>query len=299
MSAYGGIEAGGSKWECAIGSGPDDLQATATIPTTTPEETIRQVVEFFGSNGSVDALGIGSFGPLDADPTSETWGHITSTPKPGWTFTDVGQEIQGRLRVPVAFDTDVNAAALGEHRWGAAQGLSTFCYITVGTGIGGGVMANGKLLHGLVHPEFGHMRIPHDPDRDPFPGDCPYHGDCWEGLASGRAIEARWGRSASELADHSEVWRLEAHYVALGLVGVICVLSPERILIGGGVMRHPELLPLVHREVNELMNGYLATPAVGDEVASYVAAPALGSQAGVLGAIALAETVVAGGDAGE
>ena len=299
MSAYGGIEAGGSKWECAIGSGPDDLQATATIPTTTPEETIRQVVEFFGSNGSVDALGIGSFGPLDADPTSETWGHITSTPKPGWTFTDVGQEIQGRLRVPVAFDTDVNAAALGEHRWGAAQGLSTFCYITVGTGIGGGVMANGKLLHGLVHPEFGHMRIPHDADRDPFPGDCPYHGDCWEGLASGRAIEARWGRPPPELGDQSEVWELQAHYVALGLVGVICVLSPERILIGGGVMRHPELLPLVHREVNELMNGYLATPAVGDEVASYIAAPALGSQAGVLGAIALAETVVAGGDAGE
>jgi len=294
MSAYGGIEAGGSKWECAIGSSPHDLHATATIPTTTPEETIDQVVEFFGSNGSVDAIGIGSFGPLDADPTSRTWGHITSTPKPGWTFTDVGQAIRARLRVPVAFDTDVNAAALGEHRWGAAQGLGTFCYITVGTGIGGGVMAHGKLLHGLVHPEFGHMRIPHDLERDPFPGDCPYHGDCWEGLASGRAIEARWGRPASELEDRAEVWALQAHYLALGLVGVICVLSPERILIGGGVMRHSELLPLVHREVNELMNGYLATAAVGDEIGAYISAPVLGSRAGVLGAIALAETVAGG-----
>jgi fructokinase len=282
VSVYGGIETGGSKWECAIGTGPDELGPTATIPTTTPEETIDRAVAFFEREGPVTAIGIGSFGPVDPNVKSATWGHITSTPKPGWSYTDVGQEIRRRLSVPVAFDTDVNAAALGEHRWGAAQGLDTFCYITVGTGIGGGGMAGGKLLHGLVHPEFGHMRIPHDRERDPFDGVCPYHGDCWEGLASGRAIEARWGRSPLELEGDTGVWALQAHYLALGLVSVICVLSPERILVGGGVMRHPQLLSLVHREVDGLMNGY--------QEAAKITLPGLGSRAGVLGAIALAET---------
>ena len=282
MTVYGGIETGGSKWECAIGTSPDDLGPTATIPTTTPEETIGRAVAFFEREGPVTAIGIGSFGPVDPKVTSATWGHITSTPKPGWAYTDVGQEIRRRLSVPVAFDTDVNAAALGEHRWGAAQGLDTFCYITVGTGIGGGGMAGGKLLHGFVHPEFGHMRIPHDRERDPFDGVCPFHGDCWEGLASGRAIEARWGRSPLELDGDEGVWALQAQYLALGLVSVICVLSPERIIVGGGVMRHPQLLSLVDREVDGLMNGY--------QQAAKITLPALGSRAGVLGAIALAET---------
>jgi fructokinase len=289
VSVYGGIETGGSKWECAIGTGPDSLRATETIPTTTPEETIRRAVGFFEREGPVAGVGIGSFGPVDQKVTSPTWGHITTTPKPGWAHTDVGQEVRRRLSVPVAFDTDVNAAALGEHRWGAAQGLDTFCYITIGTGIGGGGMARGKLLHGLVHPEFGHMRIPHDRDADPFPGVCPYHGDCWEGLASGRAIQARWGRPAEELAGREEVWELQAHYLALGLVSVICVLSPERIVIGGGVMSRLELLPLVHRDVSRLMNGYLETSAVGEAIDRYVTLPALGTRSGVLGAIALAE----------
>jgi fructokinase len=283
VSSYGGIETGGTKWQCAIGTGPNDLRAAATIPTTTPDETIGLAIEFFEREGPVAAIGIGSFGPVDQKLTSATWGHITSTPKPGWANTDVGQQIRRRLSVPVAFDTDVNAAALGEHRWGAAQGLDTFCYITVGTGIGGGGMAGGKLLHGLVHPEFGHMRIPHDRDRDPFDGVCPYHGDCWEGLASGRAIEARWGRPPVELDGDEAVWALQAHYLALGLVTVICVLSPERILLGGGVMRNPDLLPLVHREVAGLLNGYLGT-------AADITLPELGSWSGVLGAIALAQT---------
>jgi fructokinase len=294
VSVYGGIETGGSKWECAIGTGPDSLRATETIPTTTPEETIGRAVAFFEREGPVAGLGIGSFGPVDQKLTSPTWGHITTTPKPGWAHTDIGQEVRRRLSVSVAFDTDVNAAALGEHRWGAAQGLDTFCYITIGTGIGGGGMARGKLLHGLVHPEFGHMRIPHDRDADPFPGVCPYHGDCWEGLASGRAIEARWGRPAVELAGREEVWELQAHYVALGLVSVICVLSPERIVIGGGVMSRPEVLPLVHRDVSRLMNGYLQTAAIGDAIDDYVTLPALGTRSGVLGAIALAEAAEEG-----
>jgi fructokinase len=289
LTVYGGIEAGGSKWECAIGTGPNDLRATATLPTTTPAETIDGAVAFFEREGPVDAVGIGSFGPLDGNPASPTWGYITTTPKPGWAQTDFGLKIKRRLGVPVAFDTDVNAAALGEHRWGAARGLDTSCYITVGTGIGGGGMVGGKLLHGLLHPEFGHMRIPHDQEVDPFSGVCPYHGDCWEGLASGRAIEARWGTPAAEL-DDEPAWHLEARYLALGIVCVICVLSPERVVIGGGVMNRPGLLELVQREIVALMNGYLSAPVFGDGISGFITAPALGPRAGVLGALALAAT---------
>ena len=182
----------------------------------------------------------------------------------------------------------MNAAALGEHSFGAAVGLDTFCYITVGTGIGGGGMVGGQLLHGLMHPEFGHLRIPHDRDADPFDGVCPYHGDCWEGLASGRAIEARWGRAPEELEDDA-AWVLEARYLALGLVSVISVLSPERIIVGGGVGRRPGLLGLVRGEVLSLVNGYLDDPALNADLASYIQVPALGSRAGVLGALALAQ----------
>jgi fructokinase len=289
VTVFGGIETGGSKWECAVGTGPDDLRATESIPTTTPTETIARAVAFFEQEGPVDALGIGSFGPVDQLTSSPSWGHITTTPKPGWANTDVGQEIRRRLSVPVAFDTDVNAAALGEYRWGAAQGLDTFAYITIGTGIGGGGMARGHLLHGLLHPEFGHMRIPHDTLVDPFPGACPYHGDCWEGLASGRAIETRWGRPASELASNEEVWELEATYLALGLVSVICVLSPQRIVLGGGVGSAPGLLSLVRPRIVQLLNGYLRSKAVGEEIESYIVPPALGSRSGVLGAIALGQ----------
>ncbi len=292
MTLYGGIEAGGSKWECAVGTGPDDVRATETIPTTTPAETIGRTVAFFEREGPVDAIGIGSFGPVDRDPSSPTWGHITTTPKPGWAHTDVAPEIRRRLSVPIAFDTDVNASALGEHRWGVARGLDTFCYVTVGTGIGGGAMVGGQLLHGLVHPEFGHMRIPHDHAADPFPGACVYHGDCFEGLASGRAIEARWGRPAVELEGDDEVWELQAGYLALGLVCVICVLSPQRIVIGGGVMKQPGLLSLVQRRVTGLMNGYLDAAPIREGIGEYVTLPGLGTRAGVLGAIALAEIAV-------
>jgi fructokinase len=283
MSTFGGIETGGSKWMCAVGTGPDDLPSTESFPTTTPEETIGRAIAFFEAAGPVDAIGIGSFGPVDLDPASPTWGYITSTPKPGWVNTNVARAIGERLSVPVGFDTDVNAAALGEHRWGAAQDVDTFCYITVGTGIGGGVMAGGKLVHGLIHPEFGHLRIPHDIEGDPFPGSCPYHGDCWEGLASGTAVEARWGAPAAEIRDPA-AWALEARYLALGLVAVISILSPQRIIIGGGVSHVPNILPQVQEEIVALMDGYLERTAL-------VTLPALGSHAGVLGAIALAESV--------
>lgn len=284
MTVYGGIESGGSKWECAIGTGPDDVRAALTIPTTTPVETIDRVMDFFGAEGPVDALGIGSFGPIDARVGSATWGYVTTTPKPGWANTNVGQEIRRRLDVPVAFDTDVNAAALAEHRWGAGRGLRSLWYVTVGSGIGGGGVLDGTILHGLSHPEFGHLRVPHDRDADPFAGSCPYHSDCLEGLASGTALAARWGVSATEL-DDEDAWLLEARYLALGLLAVVAVLSPERIVVGGGVAHRAGLLANVERELRELINGYLGF----DLPEKYVTEPALGTRAGVLGAIALAE----------
>jgi fructokinase len=286
---YGGVEAGGTKWVCAIGDGPGDLRETGIFPTTTPEETIARTAGFFLENGGVSALGIGSFGPIDVRRSSPNWGHITTTPKPGWADTDVVSPLGLALGVPVAFDTDVNAAALGEQRWGAAVGLETFCYITIGTGIGGGGMANGRLMHGLIHPEFGHMRIPHDRERDPFDGVCPYHGDCFEGLASGEAIRRRWGKAGEELTDPA-VWELEADYLALGLVNVICTLSPQRIILGGGVMKHPSLLPLVRERVRTLLAGYIDARELDGGLDGFIVAPALGDRAGVLGAIELART---------
>jgi fructokinase len=280
---YGGVEAGGTKWVCGIGTGPDDLHALETFPTTTPAETLARAAAFFDQNGGVSAIGVGSFGPIDLRA-----GRITTTPKPGWAETDVVSVLQGALGVPVAFDTDVNAAALGEGRWGAAVGLDTFCYFTVGTGIGGGVMAGGRLVHGLIHPEVGHMLIPHDRGRDPFAGSCPFHGDCFEGLAAGSAIERRWGKPGEQLGGRSEVWELEAEYLALGVVNVICIVSPQRVILGGGVMKQPSLLPLVRARVRELLAGYIVAPALADGLDEYIVGPALGDRAGVLGAIELA-----------
>lgn len=290
---YGGVEAGGTKWVCGVGTGPDDLRATVTIPTTTPAETLERAARFLGSNGSLAAVGIGCFGPVDVDTSSPTWGRITTTPKPGWAGTDVAPTLRDALGLPVAFDTDVNVAALGEGCWGAAVGVDTFCYVTVGTGIGGGGVVDGRVLHGLVHPEFGHMRVPHDRALDPFDGVCPYHGDCFEGLASGEAIRRRWGRPAEELGDDEEVWRLEAEYLALGLVNVVCVLSPERIVIGGGVMKQSALFPLVRRRVLELVGGYIEVPELGSGIDGYIVPPALGDRAGVLGALELARRATA------
>jgi fructokinase len=288
----GGVEAGGTKWVCAIGTGPDDVRDSVTIPTTTPEETIADAAGFFARH-RLAAVGVGSFGPVDVRRSSPTWGSITTTPKPGWTNTNVAGALGNALELPVAIDTDVNVAALAEQRWGAAVGLETVCYITVGTGIGGGGLVNGRLMHGLLHPEVGHMLVPHDSEADPFEGSCPYHGDCFEGLASGSAVRARWGRPGEELDDPA-VWRLEAHYLALGLANVICVLAPERIVLGGGVMRQPSLLPLVRAGVQELLAGYIAVGELGDGLDAYIVAPALGERAGVLGALELARLSVDG-----
>lgn len=292
---YGGIEAGGTKFVCAVGTGPDDLRAETHFPTTTPPETIRRALDFFREQQvrlgvALRAVGIASFGPVDPNPTSPTFGHITSTPKPGWQNVDLAGEVGRGLNLPVGLDTDVNGAALAEGLWGAAQGLDTFVYLTVGTGIGGGGMIGGRLLHGLLHPEMGHMRIPHDRQVDPFEGCCPFHGDCLEGLASGPAIEARWGARPETLPPDHPAWALEAHYLALALANLICILSPQRIVLGGGVMRQEHLLPRIRAEVPALLNGYIPARPILDpgELEQYIVPPALGERAGVLGAIALA-----------
>ncbi|MGD8792500.1 MAG: ROK family protein [Anaerolineae bacterium] len=296
MAVFGGVEAGGTKFVCAVGSGPDDLRQEIRFPTTTPGETIGRVIDYFRvrqAREPLAAIGIASFGPVDPDPDSATFGYITTTPKRGWAHTDFAGAVQAALDRPVGFDTDVNGAALGEHRWGAARGLDSFVYLTIGTGIGGGGLVNGRLLHGLVHPEMGHVYLPPHAD-DPHPeGFCPFHGHCLEGMASGTAIEKRWGQRAESLPADHPAWALEAHYLALGLVNFICTLSPQRIIMGGGVMAQPGLLPMVRQQVQVLLNDYIQSPAIQDEIEAYVVPPGLGNRAGVLGAIALAEAATA------
>jgi len=292
MTLYAGIEAGGTKFICAVGSAPERILAQTTFPTTDPSESIQKALDFFsqvqGDHGSVAAIGVASFGPLDPDPASDRFGTITTTPKPGWADFDFVGALRRQFNQPVAFDTDVNGAALGEWRWGAAQGLDTFIYMTIGTGIGGGGMVNGKLIHGLLHPEMGHMRIPHDLERDPFPGNCPYHQDCLEGLANGPAIEKRWGARGETLPSDHPAWELEAEYLALAVVNLIVTLSPQRIILGGGVMQQKQLFPLIRDRVSTLLNHYVQCPEILEDIDRYILPPGLGKQAGVLGAIALA-----------
>jgi fructokinase len=280
MSLLGAIEAGGTKFICAVGTPSGELIQEQRIPTTTPAETMEQVIAFFRSRGDKPAaIGIGSFGPVQLDRDSPKYGFITSTPKTAWRDFDLVGTVRTALAVPVAFDTDVNAAALAESFWGAARTLRNFLYVTVGTGIGGGAMVEGSLLHGLSHPEMGHIRVPHDRKRDPFPGLCPYHGDCLEGLASGPALEARWGAAAETLAPDHQAWTLEADYLALACVNWICTLSPQKIVLGGGVMQ-PHLFPLLRDRVRALLNDYVEAPGI-------VPSP-LEGRSGVLGALALA-----------
>lgn len=290
---YGGVEAGGTKFVCAIGTGPDDLQDEIRFPTTTPEETLGNTISYFQKQqekyGKLAAIGFAAFGPLDPNPQSPTYGYITTTPKPHWQNTDVVGTLQKAFDLPIGFDTDVNGAAVAEHRWGAAQDVDNLIYLTIGTGIGGGVMVNGKLVHGLIHPELGHIPLPHDWGRDPYKGHCPYHGDCLEGMAAGPAIGERWQTPAYELPEDHPAWELEAHYLALALHTFVCTLSPQRIILGGGVMEQPQLFPLLREKTKQYLNGYVQSPAILDEIDSYIVPPKLGNKAGVLGAIALGQ----------
>jgi fructokinase len=289
---YGGIEAGGTKFVCAVGTGEGEILKETRFPTRDPAETFTEAISFFKARHEEEplhAIGVGSFGPLDLNPSSPNYGHITTTPKINWINVDVVGEIHKAIGLPVAIDTDVNAAALGEQLWGAAKGLETFIYLTIGTGIGGGGMVKGQLLHGLIHPEMGHIPLPHDLDQDPFGGVCSYHGDCFEGLASGPAIEKRWGQSAQTLPPDHPAWSLEAKYIGSALAVYVYILSPERIILGGGVMGRTELLPLIRAELVNTLSGYVRADEILEGIVGYVVPPKLGEQAGVLGAIALAK----------
>jgi fructokinase len=285
---YGGVETGGSWCVCALGRAPQQILAEDQFPTTDPDATLSRVVAFFARHPKPKAIGVGSFGPVDLDPESRTWGYVTTTPKPGWRHVSVARVIQDQLGIPVRFETDVTAAAVGEARWGAGRGVAALCYLTVGTGIGAGLLLDGRPWHGLVHPEVGHMRIPHNHDHDPFPGSCPIHGDCWEGLAAGPSIAARWRLAPERLPNDHPAWRLEAEYLALGLLNIVLVASPQRVIVGGGVVESRPLLKLIRPRLGELVAGYLETPLLGERVDSYLVSPQLGDRAGVLGAIALA-----------
>lgn len=286
----GGIEAGGTKFVCVIGTGPGDLRATTRFDTGAPEVTLARVVRFFRDNagGDLAALGVACFGPVELRRAHPHYGHITTTPKPGWSGIDVAGSLGEALGVPVGFDTDVNGAALGEGRWGAARGLTTFVYLTVGTGIGGGAVIGGRVAHGLVHAEMGHVAVPRRPG-DEFPGACPFHRDCLEGLAAGPALEARWGRPSQTLAgaDLAAAVELEAGYLAAGLRNLVYTIAPERIVVGGGVAKLPGLLPQVHDRLVEELAGYPGLPE--HTAAGFVVPAALGDLAGPLGALVLAE----------
>jgi len=283
----GAIEAGGTKFVCAVGLPSGELLHQTRIPTSTPQETMERVVAFFRAHQPLAAVGIGSFGPVQLNRDSPRFGFIANTPKIAWRSFNLLGAVQRALEVPVALDTDVNAAALAEARWGAAAGIRTFLYVTVGTGIGGAALVGGIPLHGLTHPEMGHIRIPHDRTLDPFPGICPSHGDCLEGLACGPAIEARWQTPLSMLPGDHPAWTLEAEYLALACVNWMCTLVPERIVLGGGVMQ-AHLFPLIRARVRDLLNQYLEAPELAGELDRYIAPSPLEGRAGVLGALLLA-----------
>jgi len=299
---FGGVEAGGTKFNVLVGVGgplgEERILAERRIPTTTPDETLGRVLGFFRESlervGEPAAYGIASFGPLDLDPASSTWGRITRTPKPGWSGVDLVGPLRAAFGRPVGFDTDVNGAALAEALWGAGRDAPALVYLTVGTGIGGGLLADGRPVRGLVHPEMGHLRTPRHPEDRDFPGVCPFHGDCVEGLASGSALRTRWGASLSELPEGHPAWELEAFYLAQLCAAVTVLVSPHRILLGGGVLKAGRLLPAVRSETARLLAGYPGAPRLEGGLAEYLQAPAFGDRAGALGALALAERSLGG-----
>jgi fructokinase len=291
---YGGIEAGGTKFVCAVGTGPDDIRGDLVIPSRDPATTFDAAIRFFRSITDpatpIRALGIASFGPIETRPADLSYGRIRNTPKPGWTDTDVVGPFTRALAVPIGLDTDVNGAALAEHRWGAAKGLSSFVYLTIGTGIGGGALIDGQVLRGLGHPEMGHVTVPRQPGDD-YPGACLFHGDCLEGMASGPAIAKRWGRQAAELrgADRRPAVELEAAYLAIGIRNIVYAIAPEAIVIGGGVSAMPGFFPAV-RAAYRSVAGYPGLSA--HRARSFIRPAGLGQRAGVLGALLLARQAV-------
>lgn len=280
----GALEAGGTKMVCAVGREDGTILEQMSIPTTTPEETIPKIISYFKEK-DICALGVAAFGPVDVNPRSDTYGYILDTPKLAWRHKDLLGELKKELPVPMGLDTDVNGSCLGEMTYGCAKGLDSVIYLTIGTGIGVGVGINGKPLHGMLHPEGGHVLLTRHKD-DTEGGICPYHKNCFEGLACGPSIEARWGKKAVELAGRAEVWELESFYIAQALVDFIMILSPRKIILGGGVMHQEQLFPLIRTKVKELLGGYLNTRELAD-MDSYIVPASLHDDQGIMGCIKL------------
>jgi fructokinase len=290
MSFWGGIEAGGTKFVCGVCSHDGEVLDRISIATRDPDSTVQDVLAYFERMEAVYTLkgiGLASFGPIDLNPDSETYGFITTTPKNGWQFFDIKGTFERELNQPIPLDTDVNAAVLAEKNWGAAVGLNNVVYITVGTGIGGGILVNGSLVHGLLHPEIGHMRIRTNDNGESFKGVCPYHFYCLEGMASGAAMKERWGIMAEDLDRDHPAWELEASYLAEGIANIIYTVSPDLIILGGGVMSQKHLFPLLRRNVTQLLNGYIQKSKIIDKIDAYIVPPKLGNDVGLLGAAAL------------
>jgi hypothetical protein len=285
MAVIAAVEAGGTKFICGLGNEKGEIIDKINIPTTTPEETMSKVIEYF-KDKKFDVMGVGSFGPIDPVKSSETYGYITKTPKPYWSDYNIIGELKKHFNVPMEFDTDVNGAALAEAWWGAGKGLKNIIYITVGTGIGAGAVVNGIMLQGLTHPEMGHIFLKKHPD-DKFQGRCPFHKDCLEGMAAGPAIEDRWGKKGQEMTNDDRVWEMEAYYLAQALVNYILILSPQKIIMGGGVMKQQQLFPLIRKYVQEFLNNYVYKREILEKIDEYIVYPGLGDEAGFTGSIAL------------
>ncbi|AKG03862.1 fructokinase [Salimicrobium jeotgali] len=283
----GAIEAGGTKFVLAVGNEEGEILEKKVIPTEHPSITMPAVIDFFRGK-DIERLGVGSFGPIDVNADSAFYGQLQKTPKTEWVDYPLGKELQDHLLIPVIIDTDVNVAAMSEAKWGDAKDVDSCLYITVGTGIGAGAYIKGETLRGLSHPEMGHIPVRRHSDDD-YAGGCPYHGDCLEGMAAGPHIEKRWGRPAEELVDRKEVWEMEAYYLAQALVNYIYIVSPERIILGGGVMKQKQLFPMIRTMVLELLNGYVSSPYLTeDTIDKYIVSPGLTDEAGVKGALYLA-----------
>lgn len=289
---FGGIETGGTKFICAVGHADGTLIEKIRIATEDPEKTLGKVADFFEpfvQNKGLRWLGIGSFGPIDSEPDSATYGYITSTPKPGWRDQNIVGWLRSKLDINIVFDTDVNAAALGESLWGASRNLDPSLYLTIGTGIGGGYINDGKPLRGMANPEMGHINISHNWSRDPFKGVCQYHGDCFEGMASGRSLNERLGQPAETIGMDHPVWELEINYIGQAISNLVLTLSPRIIILGGGVMKNEFLFIEIRKKVQEILNHYVRTKEIMEYIDQYIVPPSLGENAGVLGATALAK----------
>lgn len=285
-----GMEVGGTKVVCAVSDNDLNLKRSIVVPTTTPEETIGEVTKFF-HKFEIHAIGIACFGPIDLRPSSPTYGYITNTPKPDWSNYNIVGAIREHFDVPIGFDTDVNGAVLGEVVKGAAKDCNNAIYMTVGTGIGVGIYCNGGLMHGLIHPEGGHFMIQRHPN-DSFEGCCPFHRDCIEGLASGTAIQKRWGKSGRELRGNSMVWELEAYYIAQAVSNYILAYSPEKVILWGGVMHETNLFDLVRQNVKKILNGYVQHELLASRIDEYIVAPGLGEEPGIIGSVCLAKRAI-------